>query len=62
MILLPDEAVAAIRLHGRESYRDEACGVLFGRAAAEAKRVLRAAPMVNAREDERHRRFVVTPS
>jgi proteasome lid subunit RPN8/RPN11 len=62
MILLPDEAAAAIRLHGRESYRDEACGVLYGRAAAEAKRVLRAAPMVNAREDERHRRFVVTPS
>lgn len=62
MILLSDTAVEAIRLHGRQSYRDEACGVLYGRAAAEGKHVLRAEPMVNAREDERHRRFVVTAS
>jgi proteasome lid subunit RPN8/RPN11 len=62
MIILPEEAAHAIRLHGRESYRDEACGVLYGRADAEGKRVVRAAPMVNSREDERHRRFVVTPA
>ena len=62
MILLHDEAIEAIRLHGRESYRDEACGVLYGLAERETKTVLRAAPMVNAREDERHRRFVVTPA
>ena len=62
MILLPDEAVEAIRLHGRQSYRDEACGVLYGDMAADGKHVLRAAPMVNASEDERHRRFVVTAS
>ena len=62
MITLPEEAVEAIRLHGRESYRDEACGVLYGRAGAEGKRVVRAAPMANSREDERHRRFVVTPA
>ncbi|MGH9332365.1 MAG: Mov34/MPN/PAD-1 family protein [Vicinamibacteria bacterium] len=61
MILLPDDADETIRGHGRESYRDEACGVLYGEAAPEAKRVLRAAPMINSREDERHRRFVVTP-
>ena len=62
MILLPDDAIDAIRLHGRESYRDEACGVLYGVVDREAKTVVRAAPMVNAREDERHRRFVVTAS
>jgi proteasome lid subunit RPN8/RPN11 len=62
MILLPDEAVEAIRLHGRQSYRDEACGVLYGGTAADGKHVLRAAPMVNASEDERYRRFVVTAS
>jgi len=62
MILLPEEAVEAIRVHGRQSYRDEACGVLYGREAAEGKHVLCAEPMVNAREDERHRRFVVTAS
>jgi proteasome lid subunit RPN8/RPN11 len=62
MIRLPDDALAAIRLHGRESYRDEACGVLYGRAEAGFKSVVRASPMVNRREDERHRRFVVTAS
>ncbi len=62
MIVLRDEAIEAIRLHGRESYREEACGVLYGRADGEAKKVLRASPMVNSREDERHRRFVVTAS
>ncbi len=62
MIRLPDEAVEAIRLHGRTSYRDEACGVLYGRADAQGKKVLHASPMVNSREDERHRRFVVTSS
>jgi proteasome lid subunit RPN8/RPN11 len=60
MILLPEEAAEAIRLHGSESYRDEACGVLYGRATPAGKSVVRAAPMVNSREEERHRRFVVT--
>ncbi len=60
MILLPDQAAEAIRLHGRESYREEACGVLYGATTAAGKHVLRASPMVNARDDERHRRFVVT--
>jgi proteasome lid subunit RPN8/RPN11 len=57
---LPDDAVAAIRLHGRESYRDEACGALYGHLRSEEKHVVRAARMLNAREDQRHRRFVVT--
>lgn len=60
MILLPDQAAEAIRLHGRESYRDEACGVLYGKTTDAGKHVVRAAAMVNAREEERHRRFVVT--
>jgi proteasome lid subunit RPN8/RPN11 len=61
MILLPDSAIETIRRHGRESYRDEACGVLFGSIEPEARHVARAEPMPNARTDERHRRFVVTP-
>jgi proteasome lid subunit RPN8/RPN11 len=59
-ILLPDEAVEVIRLHGRESYRDEACGALYGHQRSAEKEVVRAARMLNAREDQRHRRFVVT--
>jgi proteasome lid subunit RPN8/RPN11 len=60
MIVLPEVAVEAIRLHASESYREEACGVLYGRLESNAKRVVRATPMVNSRTDERHRRFIVT--
>ena len=67
MIRLPETAIEAIRQHGRESYRDEACGAMYGRVMsnwgnrANAKDVVRVAPLENARENERHRRFVVTP-
>lgn len=60
MIELPEAAVEAIRAHGRESYGDEACGALYGELGERGKRVVRAAPLPNARSDERHRRFVVT--
>ncbi len=66
MIRLPETAVAAIRQHGQESYRDEACGAMYGRVIraggdkGDAKDVVRVAPLENARENERHRRFVVT--
>ncbi len=60
-IRLSDREVEAIREHGRESYRDEACGVMLGRVHGELKDVLSVAPLVNSRKDERHRRFVVTP-
>ncbi len=68
MIRLPETAVDAIRQHGRESYRDEACGAMYGRVISDggdrgdAKDVVRVAPLENARENERHRRFVVTPA
>jgi proteasome lid subunit RPN8/RPN11 len=67
MIRLPETAIEAIRQHGRESYRDEACGAMYGRVMSNkgnrvnAKDVVRVAPLENARENERHRRFVVTP-
>ncbi len=60
MILLPEDAVEAIESHGRESYRDEACGVVYGRVGPAGKDVVRADRMANSREDERHRRFIVT--
>lgn len=61
MIRLPESAIEAIRAHGRESYRDEACGAMYGRLDGVSKNVVRVAPLDNARSDERHRRFVVTP-
>ena len=60
MIRLSESAVSTIRRHGRESYRDEACGALYGHLEGDAKDVVRARPLRNARDDERHRRFIVT--
>ncbi len=71
MIRLPETAVDAIRRHGRESYRDEACGAMYGRVISDGgdggdrgdvRDVVRVAPLENARENERHHRFVVTPA
>ena len=67
MIRLPETAIEDIRQHGRESYGDEACGAIYGRVIrdwrdrAGQKDVVRVTPLQNARENERHRRFVVTP-
>ncbi len=61
MIRLPETAIEAIRQHGRESYRDEACGAMYGRLDGDSRDVVRVAPLDNARDSERHRRFVVTP-
>ena len=70
MIRLSETAIEAIREHGRESYRDEACGAMYGRVIGaigaigdlgDQKDVVRVSPLENAREKERHRRFVVTP-
>jgi proteasome lid subunit RPN8/RPN11 len=60
MIVLPELAIEAIESHGSESYRDEACGSLYGRLIPDGKDVVRADRMANSREDERHRRFIVT--
>ncbi len=64
MIRLPETAIEAIHRHGRESYRDEACGAMYGRVIGDrgdVRDVARVAPLENARENERHRRFVITP-
>lgn len=60
MIRMPESAIEAIRSHGRESYRDEACGAMLGRVHGDTREVVRVAPLGNARDDQRHRRFVVT--
>ncbi|HSF14153.1 MAG TPA: M67 family metallopeptidase [Vicinamibacteria bacterium] len=62
MIELPDESAREIRRHGRAVYGDEACGVMYGHVTPPGYRVVvRVEAMRNARGDERHRRFIVTP-
>src|SRR3989304_5451512 len=64
MIQIPEPLLEAIRRHGRESYRDEACGVLFGSQTGSehgVKEVRHVQPLANSRDGERHRRFLLTP-
>ena len=64
MIQIPEQLLEAIRRHGRESYRDEACGVLFGSQTGSehgVKEVQHVQPLANSRDGERHRRFLITP-
>jgi proteasome lid subunit RPN8/RPN11 len=49
-----------IRRHGEVAYPAECCGVLVGRAEAEAKEVVRLAPAVNRRTDDPHR-YLIAP-
>jgi proteasome lid subunit RPN8/RPN11 len=61
MVQIPEELMRAIREHGRDSYGDEACGVMFGKNQASSKEVMSLLPLENSREGERHRRFLITP-
>ena len=61
MIHISEDLLQMIREHGRRSYGDEACGVMYGRSRADGKDVLAVEPLENSRDGERHRRFLVTP-
>jgi proteasome lid subunit RPN8/RPN11 len=47
-ILLPEEALVAIRAHAAAVYPDECCGALLGRTTAQPREILRAVPVGNA--------------
>jgi proteasome lid subunit RPN8/RPN11 len=61
MIRISEKHIDAIREHGRESYEDEACGVIYGRSRDGDKDVELLAPLANSRDGLRHRRFLITP-
>ena len=60
MIRVPDSLVSAMKEHARRTYNEECCGVLFGRSEDASKWVEAVEPLSNARDGERHRRFVIT--
>jgi proteasome lid subunit RPN8/RPN11 len=62
VIALDAAAAAKIRAHGRVAYPEECCGALLGTRAGEVARVAVVRAIVNARDDERGRRFLVAPS
>jgi proteasome lid subunit RPN8/RPN11 len=50
-----------IRRHLERAYPEEGCGVLLGREGDAAREVERAIELDNLREDERERRYVISP-
>lgn len=57
-LTLSDQAIAAIRDHGRAMYPDECCGALIGRDGVVAE----AFALPNTTEEGPRRRFLVRPS
>ena len=56
-LIVPEDALSAIRDHGARTYPDECCGALIGRESGE---VVEAFALSNAM-DQRRRRFLVGP-
>ena len=51
----------AIRKHGEVAYPEECCGLLLGCVLEDHRLVEVAVPMLNARIENRQRRFLITP-
>ena len=61
-LIVPAHVLEAIRSHGRADYPEECCGILIGESLAEQDRVAEARPVPNVREEERRRRFLISPT
>ena len=61
MLILTDEHREAIRLHGERGYPEEICGFLIGQSSGDTKTVARLLPIENIREENRRRRFEISP-
>jgi len=54
-------SIEKINQHGRQTYPEECCGVLIGKVDGDEKIVEDAVAIDNSRQDERYRRFLITP-
>jgi len=54
-------ALNKIRVHAIEAYPEECCGVLVGAEGGSGKEVLDVIRVGNAKEEDRTRRFLITP-
>ncbi len=61
MLRLRAAEYAAMRLHGEETYPDECCGVLLGRALEGINKVEQVVPAGNTRTDSAHNRYQIAP-
>jgi proteasome lid subunit RPN8/RPN11 len=61
-VRLGPELIAEIRRHAEETYPDECCGIMLGRAVDGEREVERLLPIENTWDEvERRRRFLIQP-
>jgi proteasome lid subunit RPN8/RPN11 len=60
-IALTHTAMHKIRVHSMEAYPEECCGILVGTECESGKEVYDVIRIGNAREENRRRRFLITP-
>jgi len=61
MLTLNHTALHKIKVHAMQTYPEECCGVLLGSDESGVKKVDKAVKIENAMEENRERRFLVTP-
>ena len=61
MLRLSYDDYAALRAHGEETYPEECCGILLGKAEAEGNEVRAVMRAGNTRTDSAHNRYHISP-
>jgi len=61
MLQLPQETYNELRAHGEETYPNECCGILLGRAQDGVNVVEQAVRAGNTRTDSAHNRYQIAP-
>lgn len=61
MISVDHQLRTAMHMHARQTYPEECCGILLGNEEGGQKHVTDIVRIQNAREENRNRRFVITP-
>ena len=62
LIEIPEELILQINRHGEAAYPHECCGMLLGVREDESLKVRRVLPIDNSQEENRRRRFLITPA
>jgi proteasome lid subunit RPN8/RPN11 len=60
-LILPRALYDSLRAHGEETYPNECCGILLGRAETDAIRVHQLLRAGNTRTDSAHNRYHIAP-
>ena len=61
MLKFNNQCVDTMKAHARQTYPEECCGILFGTIEGDKKIVHDALAIDNSSEQQRTRRFIITP-